>query len=297
MENQKESTKGETSLAFPIHPPLVISVFLAVVGAYGLRYYVSSLDMVETADPYHPILRAVIDYAGNPICLIIFGAFLALIIYLLVQAAGLYAERVILTRLVEGVFYDYTSDEWYLKADLRVRFPIKMAKTLAGRKIEDLKSVFDNTLGLSNRSLTRHSEMNPLIDRFLELFRARLTEDLYFLGFGVWLLPVLGFIGTVIGISRAIGGLERVVREAGAGQEFVDNLQDSMGQVLEGLSTAFDTTFLGLFFAVWIMFSTMAIRRMIYKQVMNAYFLLTDRFSDIDRKEVIEPRSSTEGEE
>jgi hypothetical protein len=58
------------------------------------------------------------------------------------------------------------------------------------------------------------------------------------LAYAIWVLPLLGFIGTVIGISDAIGGL---------GQIFADSDRDeALASVLAALEFAFDTTFAGL---------------------------------------------------
>lgn len=58
------------------------------------------------------------------------------------------------------------------------------------------------------------------------------------LSYAIWLLPLLGFIGTVIGISSAIGQL---------GQVFADtNREAALVEVLSALRFAFDTTFVGL---------------------------------------------------
>ena len=61
------------------------------------------------------------------------------------------------------------------------------------------------------------------------------------LEYAVWVLPLMGFIGTVIGIAAAVGGLETVIADAGGGLS-----RESLGSVLGGLRFAFDTTLLGL---------------------------------------------------
>ena len=58
------------------------------------------------------------------------------------------------------------------------------------------------------------------------------------LGLSIWALPLLGFIGTVVGISGAIG-------ELGAVFEGGDR-QTALAEVLGQLRFAFDTTFAGL---------------------------------------------------
>lgn len=58
------------------------------------------------------------------------------------------------------------------------------------------------------------------------------------LSYAIWALPLLGFIGTVIGISDAIGNL---------GSVFADgDRQEALGSVLGALQFAFDSTFAGL---------------------------------------------------
>ena len=58
----------------------------------------------------------------------------------------------------------------------------------------------------------------------------------------VWAIPIMGFIGTVLGIGAAIGSFDQALS---AGED-MDVLMDSLGKVTGGLGTAFDTTLLAL---------------------------------------------------
>ncbi len=58
----------------------------------------------------------------------------------------------------------------------------------------------------------------------------------------IWAIPILGFIGTVSGLSTAIGGFGSVLASGDA----VEALKTSLQGVTVGLSVAFDTTFLAL---------------------------------------------------
>lgn len=59
----------------------------------------------------------------------------------------------------------------------------------------------------------------------------------------IWAMPVLGFIGTVLGISQAVGQFSGFL----AGEiEDIDLVKQQLVQVTQGLSYAFSTTFLGL---------------------------------------------------
>jgi biopolymer transport protein ExbB/TolQ len=58
----------------------------------------------------------------------------------------------------------------------------------------------------------------------------------------VWGIPVLGFIGTVIGLSKAIGKFGAIVK----GSTELDEIKNGLTDVTAGLSTAFETTLIAL---------------------------------------------------
>ncbi len=64
----------------------------------------------------------------------------------------------------------------------------------------------------------------------------------------LWAIPLLGFIGTVIGLSHAISGMSF------SNVEDVSAIVGSINNVTSGLGTAFDATLLGLIFAVTLNF-------------------------------------------
>ena len=61
----------------------------------------------------------------------------------------------------------------------------------------------------------------------------------------IWAMPILGFIGTVLGISLAVGGFSTFLTTSVSIDE-VDEVTAELGKVAGGLSFAFDTTLLGL---------------------------------------------------
>lgn len=68
----------------------------------------------------------------------------------------------------------------------------------------------------------------------------------------IWAMPMLGFLGTVLGISQALGGLN-----IGADQE----LSEVMGGLQASLYVAFDTTALALTLSIVLMFCTFLVER------------------------------------
>ena len=63
----------------------------------------------------------------------------------------------------------------------------------------------------------------------------------------IWAIPVLGFIGTVLGLAKAIGGFGAVVKK---GVNDPQELIAALGNVTGGLSIAFETTLIALVIAL-----------------------------------------------
>jgi biopolymer transport protein ExbB/TolQ len=82
------------------------------------------------------------------------------------------------------------------------------------------------------------SMMSTMVD--LELHRADLRYTL--LRYLVWVIPTLGFIGTVVGIAAALGHLSP------SGGEVV-NTGEALGPVISSLGVAFNTTIVALIFS------------------------------------------------
>jgi biopolymer transport protein ExbB/TolQ len=73
----------------------------------------------------------------------------------------------------------------------------------------------------------------------------------------IWAIPILGFIGTVIGIGASVGGFSESVNAA----QDLDVMKDSLGAVTSGLGVAFDTTLLALVMSLFIMFPTSSLQK------------------------------------
>lgn len=73
----------------------------------------------------------------------------------------------------------------------------------------------------------------------------------------VWAIPVLGFIGTVEGLSRSIGGFGQVLSST----EQLSEIKTSLQHVTSGLSIAFETTLQGLLAALIVQLLLMQIKK------------------------------------
>lgn len=74
-------------------------------------------------------------------------------------------------------------------------------------------------------------------------------ESTYILSKGlIWAIPVTGFIGTVLGLSQAVGGFGKVL----ASGADLDTLKNALSGVTGGLAVAFETTLIALIAALFL---------------------------------------------
>lgn len=74
----------------------------------------------------------------------------------------------------------------------------------------------------------------------------------------IWAIPILGFIGTVLGIGSAVGGFSDFTKTALE----IDQIKTALDVITGGLSVAFDTTLLGLVCALILMLPGTALQKM-----------------------------------
>jgi biopolymer transport protein ExbB/TolQ len=97
---------------------------------------------------------------------------------------------------------------------------------------------------LSNlRNIGRISDVSDILQTQAEYDEAQQESTFRLINGFIWAIPVLGFIGTVLGLSAAIGGFGNTLAVAG---EDVSALKESLGGITGGLSTAFETTLVAL---------------------------------------------------
>ncbi|KJH70240.1 MotA/TolQ/ExbB proton channel family protein [Aliterella atlantica] len=73
----------------------------------------------------------------------------------------------------------------------------------------------------------------------------------------VWAIPLLGFIGTVLGISNAVNGFSSFLSEAAE----IEQIKQGISTVTTGLAIGFDTTLLALCLSVLVMIPLVVIER------------------------------------
>lgn len=102
---------------------------------------------------------------------------------------------------------------------------------------------------LSNlKNLGRVSDVGDILRSISDRDETSHETSFGFLNGLLWAIPVLGFIGTVIGLSFAIGDFSSLLN---ANTE-ISSIVSSLKNVTSGLSTAFETTLLSLVIALCI---------------------------------------------
>lgn len=108
------------------------------------------------------------------------------------------------------------------------------------------------------RNLGHMEEVNDLIQYQADIDMSTMESSFSFLNLLIWAHPIVGFLGTVVGIGGAIGGFSSVIESAVE----IDAIKGALQVVTGGLSVAFDTTLIGLVFAMILMFTSTPIKKM-----------------------------------
>jgi biopolymer transport protein ExbB/TolQ len=128
-----------------------------------------------------------------------------------------------------------------------------LSPTTVGQVMEKLSSTVDDpkhfvlfnriTIALSNlRNLGRVADVDDILRSQASQDEASMETSYSLVQGFVWAIPVLGFIGTVLGLSDAIGCFSGVLSAAND----VQQISTALRGVTAGLSTAFETTLEGL---------------------------------------------------
>lgn len=92
------------------------------------------------------------------------------------------------------------------------------------------------------KSGTSWSDTESLVRGTGQIDREMVESSYTHVKFMIWLIPVLGFIGTVLGIGEAIGGFNAILTSS---KDF-DAMKGALGNITNSLAYAFDTTLVAL---------------------------------------------------
>lgn len=114
------------------------------------------------------------------------------------------------------------------------------------------------SIALSNlKHIGRVADVDEILRSEAETDEAAMDASYVLLSGLIWAIPILGFIGTVLGLSIAIGRFGNVIGASGDTSQILPALQEVTG----GLGLAFDTTLEALVAALAIQLMTIFVRK------------------------------------
>jgi biopolymer transport protein ExbB/TolQ len=192
----------------------------------------------------HPVMRRY--FLGHPICIVETMFFFVCLAALLQKLTSTFGEQSALGSISLG---DAEEGRPAGRAgellDSLAELPARVQNSYLGRRLHDALRFVQRRGGGDGLE----AELKSLSDN-----DAIRQQDSYALiRIIVWATPMLGFLGTVIGITKVIGDLAK--------QDMV-NVQGAMQGLLSGLYVKFDTTALALGFTVVLMFIQFLVDRL-----------------------------------
>ncbi|MBS0203635.1 MAG: MotA/TolQ/ExbB proton channel family protein [Planctomycetes bacterium] len=164
---------------------------------------------------------------------------------LLMKAARIPAERSALgADLLDGLKLEESQDAVGTARGIDTHLDLVARRCEDSLLVRRIRDVIDYVIGRrSADGLEGH--LNYLSD----LAAGRLHDGYSLIRTITWAVPILGFLGTVIGITMAIANITP------------DQLESSLPEVTSGLAVAFDTTALSLALSMILVFGTFIIER------------------------------------
>jgi biopolymer transport protein ExbB/TolQ len=239
--DSREGRSSVSSMFSSLLWPLILGLG-ATAGFYALLY---------RGPLNHPLLLRY--FAGHPINMIETALFFVGLAALLMKLVELLSEFSVLPNVslgeAEGRQPASAASQWL---DVLLQLPAAARNSYLGRRLtEALEAVLQlgSAEGLSEEL------------KYLSEVDAGRAHDSYSLArIVIWATPMLGFLGTVVGITDALGDLGRELSSSGAGTGG-GSLNTAMQGLLAGLYVAFDTTAIALCFSIALMFVQFMLER------------------------------------
>ena len=234
--NQEINTTPTT--VYPIEQafksPLMITALLVLLPSLALYWYFGD----STSMP-----RAFKLFFGNWISPIILWFFSASFFHLWLKKGKLKKEQLHTERLAKTIFPRLISDASNDKIELN--------KSLLRQS--ESEGVAANNLLITRLFLFLNHQDSEVDDGFAIKEKEQLKGSFALPRFMIWAIPILGFIGTVWGISNGIAHFSDAMSSTGSVTDVSAMLKENLPLVTNSLATAFDTTLLALLLSVPLM--------------------------------------------
>ena len=111
------------------------------------------------------------------------------------------------------------------------------------------------------RSVPRKEGVHELLDYQAQIDVKKLDASYTVLQVFLWAIPILGFIGTVLGIAESVREFAGFIQTAEGGVQFNTQMRAALAGVTSGLGIAFNTTFLALVLVIPVMLITSLLQK------------------------------------
>jgi|GEM_PF-2719344 len=247
---RSERSAGLVSMVFGVGIGVVAGFVLAATGGNSMLGHVFSLRSATSAIPFAIL------------CVFFWGLFICFFRYRKLRAVD--------SRMQEADLSD-------LAHSLRTQGVEAQLNALKTYKICDVHPLYRQLRAVLDQWLQRPNLQNAdiLIQKY-EVIDADALQGAYGLvRTFVWAMPVLGLIGTVIGISLAVGGFANFL---GGSVDDVGAIKTSLVSVTSGLSFAFLITLEGLLGALLTMLPTSYLQSLEQAQLNRVQSFLADTY-------------------
>jgi biopolymer transport protein ExbB/TolQ len=222
----------------------MITVFLSI--GFFSAFYLPFLEYVDSnSEIYRLLAVGWVPYA---------------VISFMVISFVMLGQRFVLVSANERALKEtYLTHTTPLNTDQEIDEAMLMIKDKA-RQIND-RSVAKRVVGALARFKHTRSvrEAEDQLTVYSELAYNQMDAGYTILRVIVWATPLLGFVGTVQGVSKSVGGLAKVL---GGDVEDVSEITTALGKVTSELAFAFDTTLVALVAVIIIMIAMTIVERM-----------------------------------
>ena len=224
---------------------------MLVAFAIGVALTVAWLGILFPCQP--SASKAVADYNGVEILANLFYKHLLVsavntlffswsmgILWLKIQKLNHQKQALLLDVLPRELGVEITSENVGIFIDHVYSLPARLRDSLMVNRIRKALELYETRPNVS--------EVGSQMSSQSDIDSARIGGSFAMLKAFLWAIPILGFIGTVLGLSHAIGGMNF------ANVDDVKVIIGSINNVTSGLGTAFDATLLGLVLAMFLNF-------------------------------------------
>jgi len=234
--NNSNNTLNDYPVEQPFKFPLIITALLVLLPALALYWFYGD----SSSFP-----RSLKLFFGNWISPIILWFFTASFLHLYLKKGKLAREQeqteLLTNRLLTTIIDDASSD------------PEKNERYQALQKTSEQNGISDINLTRTRLSLFLKHHDDDVDETFAIKEREYLKGSFSLPRFMVWAIPILGFIGTVWGISNGIAHFSDAMTSTNSVTDVSAMLKENLTLVTNSLATAFDTTLLALLLSIPLM--------------------------------------------